>query len=118
MPRLRSQTQDDVRFQILRCLYNDSEMSQRRLPKGIGISVGSAHSVLKSLVDQGLVKLGSFNAGPDKRSCANVLTAAELAEKALLTRVFLRPKMVEYLRLKADIGSLSCEVEAACQASI
>ena len=106
----RSNTQEDVRFRILRLLQDNPEMSQRELADTVGISVGGAHYMLKALVKKGLVKLGNFSAAPDKRRYAYILTPRGAAEKAAITRRFLARKIAEYDALQTEIEALRDEL--------
>lgn len=102
----RSQVQEDTHFRVMRLLHETPEMSQRELARAVGISAGSAHYVLNSLIEMGFVKLGNFTAAPDKRRYAYVLTPKGLAEKAAITKRFLARKIAEYEALKAEIDDL------------
>jgi EPS-associated MarR family transcriptional regulator len=86
-------------------------MSQRELAAEVGVSVGGMHYVLNALIEKGLVKLGNFTAADDKRRYAYVLTPKGISEKAAITRRFLIRKVEEYEALKAEIDSLTQEME-------
>jgi len=96
---------------VLRLLKDNPEMTQRQLAKAAGISVGGMHYLLKALIDRGFVKLGNFSASTDKRRYAYVLTPSGIAQRALMTRVFLKRKMDEYEALRQEIEMLSTELE-------
>lgn len=110
MTSQRSKMQEDVRFRVLRLLEENPEMSQRELAKAVGISVGSAHYVLKALIEKGLVKLSNFKAAEDKRRYAYVLTPKGMSTHATMTRSFLARKIREYEALRLEIEALSGEV--------
>lgn len=99
-----------MRYRILRCLQGNPEMSQRDLARALGMSTGGTHYVLKALIAKGLVKIGNFRSAPDKRRYAYVLTPGGMAEKAAITRRFLRRKMAEYEALRAEIEALQDEI--------
>ena len=101
---------EDAQFRILRLLHDNPEMSQRELAKAVGISAGGVHYVINALVEKGLIKLGNFKAAEDKRRYAYILTRAEIAAKADLTRRFLERKMAEYEALKAEIEAIRSEI--------
>ena len=46
-------------------LHENPELSQRDLANAVGISNGSAHYLLRALLDKGLIKLGNFTASQD-----------------------------------------------------
>jgi len=106
----RSKVQEDVRFRVLRLLHENPELSQRDLAEAVGISNGSAHYLLSTLLDKGLIKLGNFTAAQDKRRYAYILTPKGIAEKAAITKRFLERKIEEYDALKAEIETLRDEL--------
>ena len=91
---------------MLRLLEDNPELSQRELAEALGISVGSAHYLLRALLDKGLIKLGNFTAAKDKRRYAYVLTPRGMREKAAITKRFLARKLAEYDALKREIREL------------
>ena len=111
MTSKRTKLQEDTHFRVLRLLQENPEMSQRELANAVGVSVGGMHYVLNALIDKGLVKLGNFTAAEDKRRYAYILTAKGIAEKAAVTKRFLKRKMKEYEVLKAEIEELRYEVD-------
>lgn len=88
-------------------------MSQRDLAAAVGISTGSAHYVVKALVDKGLLRLGNFTASEDKRRYAYVLTPKGVAARAALTRRFLLRKMAEFELLKTEIEEIRSSLSDA-----
>lgn len=117
MSSKRSKLQEDTHFRVLRLLQESPEVSQRELAEAVGISVGSAHYVMKALVEKGLVKLGNFTAAQDKRRYAYILTPRGIVEKAAITKRFLARKMDEYEALKAEIDQLLNESDEGQGAS-
>ena len=85
-------------------------MSQRDLAKTVRISVGGVHYVLNALIDKGFIKLGNFTAAEDKRRYAYILTPKGIAEKASITKRFMKRKMEEYEAIKAEIKELQREI--------
>ena len=116
MTSTRTKLQEDTHFRVLRLLQENPEMSQRELAEAVGVSVGGIHYVLNALIDKGLVMLGNFTAAEDKRRYAYILTRKGLEEKAAITRRFLARKMEEYEALKAEIDSLTTEIEDTVEA--
>lgn len=106
----RNKIQEDVRFRVLRLLYDNPAVSQRELADAVGISNGSAHYLLSALLDKGLIKLGNFSSAQDKRRYAYILTPKGLAEKAMITKQFLERKIQEYDALKAEIALIKDEL--------
>ena len=103
----KAKIQDEARFQILRLLHDNPELTQRELGERVGVSLGAVNYCLKALIERGLVKAGNFSKSPNKLGYAYLLTAAGMAEKTLLTGRFLRTKVKEYEALKLEIDSLS-----------
>ncbi len=99
-----------ARLAVLRLLQQRPVMSQRELSEVLGLSLGKAHYVLRSLVDKGLVKAANFRRSDRKLAYAYVLTPTGLSEKMRLTRAFLSRKEAEFEQLRQVIASLRDEV--------
>lgn len=110
MNRRSGKLNEDARFRVLRLLEANPNISQRELAEGVGISVGSAHYIMKALAERGLVKFGNFSASRDKRRYAYILTPKGMAEKAAITGRFLSRKLEEYEALRREIADLELEV--------
>jgi len=108
----KSKIQEEARFQILRHLHENPELSQRELGERVGISLGAVNYCLKALMDRGLVKAQNFKRSPNKMGYAYVLTPAGMVEKSLLTARFLKRKMADYEALKKEIGDLETELNS------
>ena len=93
----------------MRLISENPELSTRQIADEVGISNGSAHYLLKALVEKGLVKLENFKQNPRKGQYAHVLTPRGIREKAALTVNFLRRKVVEYEALREEIEALERE---------
>ena len=90
-------------------------MSQRELADAVGISVGSAHYILRALLEKGLIKFGNFSASQDKRRYAYILTPQGIAAKTALTRRFLDRKLAEYSALQGEIAALRSDLADEAQ---
>ena len=101
--------QAEARFQILRLLHENPELTQRELGERVGVSLGAVNYCLKALIERGLVKASNFTKSTNKLGYAYVLTPAGIAEKTLLTGRFLARKKAEYDALRAEIDALSRE---------
>jgi len=102
---------EGAHFRILRLLGENPELSQRELAEALGISVGSAHYLLRALIDKGFIKLGNFTTAKDKRRYAYILAPRGIREKAAVTKRFLARKLAEYEALKQEIAELRDSVE-------
>ncbi len=107
MTSRQSQIQEDTTFRILRMLQEDPDMTQREIAEKLGISTGGLNYCLKALINKGWIKVQNFSQSKNKFGYIYVLTPQGIAEKALLTRQFLRRKMAEYEALKMEIEVLT-----------
>ena len=98
-------------LRTLRVLEKTPELSQRKLAKELGVSLGKTHYILKSLIDVGMVKVGNFTRSDTKLGYAYLLTPRGLAEKTKVTRRFLEQKRREFVELEREIADLTKEVE-------
>ena len=102
---------DDARYRIMRLIQGNPDISQRRLSRELGISLGGVNYCLTALAEKGLVKVERFRASETKMNYVYVLTPRGLSEKARLTRGFLVRKMAEYEMLKLEIDSIRHELD-------
>jgi EPS-associated MarR family transcriptional regulator len=105
----KAKIQEEARFQILRLLHENPELTQRELGERLGVSLGAVNYCLKALIERGLVKASNFSKSSNKLGYAYVLTPAGMAEKTMLTGRFLARKKAEYEALRAEIDALSRE---------
>lgn len=100
---------EETRYRILKLLEESPDLSQRRLARELGVSVGKANYCLKALVEKGWVKAGNFARNEDKRVYAYLLTPKGIEEKARVTLRFLDRKQQEYDALKQELEALRRE---------
>ena len=81
-------------------------MTTREIAQIVGISNGSAHYLLTSLIDMGFVKLSNFSDSSQKIKYSYLLTPKGIREKSLVTSKFLERKKKEYEALREEIKSL------------
>ena len=101
---------EELNLRALKVLEQNPNLSQRELSAELGVSLGKAHYVLKSLVELGFVKLDNFRRSDNKLGYAYLLTPRGVKEKAAITIRFLARKQEEYKRLKQEIKQLEVEV--------
>lgn len=101
----------DVHFRVLHLLEEQPELTQRKLAKKLGISLGGVNYCLKALIDIGHIKAGNFNKNPNKSAYLYLLTPKGIAQKSKLTAGFLNRKMAEYHALKKEINSLTSSLK-------
>src|SRR5699024_115367 len=102
---------NETRYQLLRRLADDPELSQRELAKEFGISVGKINYCLKALLDKGYIKASNFKNSRQKSAYLYKLTPKGVAAKSRATTRFLARKQAEYERLAAEIEELRREAE-------
>src|SRR5690554_6566953 len=90
-----SRPDPDTRFQILRTLANNPEMTQRELASELGISLGKTNYCLRALIDRGLITVANFRRSKHKVRYFYRLTPRGISEKAGLAKRFLHRKIAE-----------------------
>jgi MarR family transcriptional regulator, temperature-dependent positive regulator of motility len=101
----------ETRFQLLRELEANPDLSQRALAQKMGLSLGKTHYCLKALIDKGWVKAGNFKNSNAKHRYFYILTPAGITAKAKLTRRFLKRKMAEHDQIVKEIEQIRQELE-------
>jgi EPS-associated MarR family transcriptional regulator len=101
---------EETHLKVLRLLEAQPNINQRNLAQALGVSLGKTNFCLKALLDKGLVKVENFRSNQNKLAYAYLLTPPGIAEKAALTKRFLKRKTEEYELLKAEIQALQREV--------
>ena len=100
---------DELRYQLLKHLEQNPEISQRQLASELGISLGKANYCLKSLIDKGWVKAGNFRRNPNKLQYGYLLTPRGVEEKAKVTLRFLKRKQQEHQEIVKELEELRRE---------
>lgn len=100
-------------MRVMRVLHDEPQLNQRELAARVGVSLGKVNYCLQALAEKGWVKMQNFASSPSKLRYAYVLTPSGLAQKAALTRLFLRRKVAEFEALKSEIAQLEDEVGGA-----
>ncbi|MFT5117707.1 MAG: EPS-associated MarR family transcriptional regulator [Kiritimatiellia bacterium] len=103
-------TKHELEYKALNLLEKEPDMTQRQLAEALGVSLGSAHYLLRSLMDVGWVKLDNFQKSNNKWGYAYLLTPMGIIEKAAITARFLARKKIEYSALRQEIERLQDEV--------
>ena len=98
---------EQVHFQILRAIEQNSGITQRDLARQLGISNGKINYLIAALIEKGLLKMSHFGRTGDKLAkVAYLLTPKGVKSRALLTRHYLARKEAEYEALKIEIAAL------------
>jgi len=102
---------DENRYQLLKLLEENPEMSQRQIAAALGVSLGKVNFCLRALIEIGSVKVANFSCSPNKKAYVYLLTPKGIEEKAKVTLRFLAKKKNEYEELKQEINELKNEVK-------
>ena len=102
--------QAENEYTILKILKNNPEMTQRELPRELGLSLGKTNYLLHALKDKGLMKLSNFKRSDNKVGYLYLITPKGIEKKAVLAKKFLERKSAEYNRLKEEIEILKSEL--------
>lgn len=102
---------DSTSYGLLKTLENNPGLSQRDLAKRLGVSLGKINFCLNALIEKGCLKVNNFRNSDNKLAYAYLLTPQGVEEKARITVHFLKYKMQEYERLRAEIEELKIEAE-------
>ena len=94
------------KYQLLKSLEQDANLTQRQLSEGLGISLGKVNYCLKSLIQKGFLKINNFKNSNHKLQYSYLLTPKGVAEKSKLTIMFLKIKTEEYEVLKKEVEKL------------
>lgn len=100
---------ETTHYGLLKTLEENPGLSQRDLAKRLGVSLGKVNFCLNALVEKGSLKINNFRNSENKLAYAYLLTPRGVEEKARITVHFLRYKMQEYERLRAEIEELKQE---------
>lgn len=102
---------DTTHYGLLKTLEENPGLSQRDLAKRLGVSLGKVNFCLNALVEKGSLKIKNFRNSDNKLAYAYLLTPRGVEQKARMTVDFLRIKVQEYERLRAEIEELQREAE-------
>ncbi len=95
------------KYQLLKSLEQDANLTQRQLSKELGISLGKVNYCLQSLIQKGFVKINNFKNSKHKIQYSYLLTPKGVAEKTKLTISFLKVRTKEYEELKKEVEKLN-----------
>ncbi len=92
---------DTENFEILRKIYKEKGLTQRKLAHELGYSLGKLNFIVNELKKKGLIKIMSLKKDP--RKIRYLLTRKGLSLRTKLTINFMKRKMREYDELKKEI---------------
>lgn len=102
---------ETTHYGLLKTLEENPGLSQRDLAKRLGISLGKVNYCLNALVEKGSLKINNFRNSDNKLAYAYILTPQGIESRARMTVEFLKYKVQEYERLRAEIAELQREAE-------
>jgi EPS-associated MarR family transcriptional regulator len=102
---------ETTHYGLLKTLEENPGLSQRDLAKKLGVSLGKINFCLNALVAKGSLKINNFRNSDNKLAYAYLLTPSGVDQKARMTVQFLKCKVQEYERLRAEIEELQREAE-------
>ena len=108
---IRNHLDEALRYQILKRLQEDPNISQRDLARDLGISLGKVNYCMKGLIEKGWVKAKNFKNSDNKLAYAYLLTPHGLEEKARVTLSFLKYRLGQYEDLEKEIEELRHEAK-------
>lgn len=106
----RLSERESIDYELMFLLEQNPELSQRELSRRLGISLGRVNYCLQALAAKGWLKLGNFRQSPHKQRYVYALTPTGIARKSAMTGRFLKRKLAEYERIKAQIALLEREL--------
>lgn len=102
---------ESAQYHILKHIQDNPQTSQREMAAKAGVSLGKVNYCLKALAKKGLIKAENFRNAERKSAYLYKLTPEGIEEKARITVRFLKHKMAEYDRIKAEIEELRVECD-------
>lgn len=94
-------------FEILRKIGKNPNLSQRKLAKDLGFSLGKLNYCLKALRQKGFIKFQNFKKNPKKQTYFYILTPRGISMKTRMTISFMKTKMKEYDELKSELNKVN-----------
>lgn len=101
----------EAHYKVLRLLERNPDMNQREISIAAGVSLGKTNYCINALLEKGLIKVKNFQKNKSKLAYSYLLTPAGVAEKAFLTRRFLKLKMEEYELIRKEIEILKKDIK-------
>ncbi len=100
---------EEDNFAILRKIEKKSKISQRKMAKDLGFSLGKLNYCLKALQKKGFIKIKNFEKNPKKMNYLYILTPKGITSKTMLTINFMKKKIKEYDELKSEYNKLKVQ---------
>jgi len=97
---------DEIRYQLLKLLEQNPNLTQRELAEEMGVSLGKANYCINALIELGWVKARNFRRNQNKWGYVYLLTAKGIDAKARVTLQFLKRKQNEHDDLVKELEAL------------
>jgi EPS-associated MarR family transcriptional regulator len=91
------------KYQLLKSLEQDANLTQRQLSQKLGISLGKVNYCIQHLLYKGFIKINNFKNSNHKAQYSYLLTPKGFEEKTKLMIEFLKTKTKEYEELKKEV---------------
>jgi len=101
---------DSDRYQLLKALEQNPNLSQRQLASELGLQPGQVELLPAGTDGQGLGKTENFRNNQNKSAYLYQLTPTGITEKARVTQRFLQRKLEEHQQIEQEIEALKHEV--------
>ena len=101
---------DKNNLELLRKISNDSDLSQRKMAKDLGFSLGKLNYCLKELKKRGLIKVKRFGKNPNKIGYLYLLTPKGIATKTRIAINFMKQKAAEYKQLQSEVRAQQSKI--------
>ena len=89
---------------VLRKLFEEPSLNQRKLAKELDFSLGKLNYVVKDLKKKGLLKVKNFKANKKKLNYIYLLTPTGITFKTKLTINYMKKISKEYENLKEELN--------------
>ncbi len=101
----------EIRLKLLKLLEKDHNLTQREMNQKMGVSLGKVNYCLTELAKKGMIKIERFQKHPKKSAYLYRLTPAGIEEITRLTIQFLKQRVHQYDKIRAEIANLSNEID-------
>lgn len=100
----------EIRLNLLKLLKEDPTLTQREMNKKMDVSLGKINYCISTLVNKGIIKVERFKKSKNKMAYMYRLTPKGFEELSRLTISFLKFRIAEYDKIKAEIKLLSDQI--------
>jgi EPS-associated MarR family transcriptional regulator len=101
---------EEIRYKILSILKDDPNLTQREMMQQTGVSLGKVNYCVSALVEKGQIRVERFKNDFNKTAYLYHITPTGIKAFTNLSLRFLKIKLKEYDRIKAQIESLYQQV--------